>query len=54
VNPIVKTSVALHNLRRIRERLFLDVDENFAANHSAFPSLSEGDKGWQGVLRTQV
>jgi len=32
VNSIVRTSVVLHSLLRIREGLFRELGENFAAN----------------------
>ena len=50
---IVKMSVILHNLLRIREGLYCELGETFAASHSACLSLSEVDDGRQRVLRTQ-
>jgi len=54
VNSIVKASVVLHNLFRIREGLYCEMGEIFAASQSACLSLSEVDDGRQRVLRTQL
>jgi len=50
MNSIVKASHVPNKLIRIGEGLFREVGETFAANQSACPSSSDGDKGRQRVL----